>query len=57
MGYSYTILHRKGKENTMADALSRMHEPTEELAAATRKSNSIHEDMDQLKEKGMSGEP
>lgn len=26
MGYNYTILYRKGKDNTVADALSRMHE-------------------------------
>lgn len=26
MGYNYTILYRKGADNTVADALSRMHE-------------------------------
>lgn len=57
MGYNYTILYRKGKENTVADALSRMHEhdqldcsdePSKVLAEA-------HEDMVHLKEGGLSG--
>lgn len=33
IGYDYTIQYRLGKQNVVADALSRMHEPTSEASA------------------------
>lgn len=56
MGYNYTILYRKGKDNTVADALSRMHDSTAEDADLSKHLVENPEDMIALKEGGMSGE-
>ena len=49
LGYDYTIVYRKGQENTIADALSRRFE--EEVKGGT----NHHEDMAALKGEGLSG--
>ena len=51
LGYNYTIIYRKGAENTVADALSRMHEETKLEEAG----QVIHEDMNEIKGEGLSG--
>lgn len=54
LGYHYTILYRKGVDNKVADALSRMHEASE-TTQEQGIANQIHEDMDAFKGEGMSG--
>lgn len=56
IGYNYTILYRKGKENNVADALSRMHEGSQDQEAMDVGFEEDHEDMIVLKEGGMSGQ-
>ena len=57
MGYNFTILYRKGKDNTVADALSRMHE-LEESKTKTLEDMLVEsdpEDRMELKGEGLSG--
>lgn len=55
MGFTYTILYRQGKENTVADALSRMYEDAAEHSSTDKDDIDHHEDMLELKEGEMSG--
>lgn len=56
LGYHYTIVYRKGAENRVADALSRMHEDQQEEKSQSQDSgNHILVDKDVCKGKGMSG--
>ena len=49
LGYDYTIVYRKGKDNTVADALSSKFEDSASGGAGN------HEDMAEAKGVGMSG--
>ena len=49
LGYDYTIVYKKGKDNTVADALSRKFEDSANGSAGN------HEDMAEFKGEGMSG--
>lgn len=51
LGYNYTIVYRKGSENTVADALSRKFEDL----TSNKADKAFHEDMNVSKGKGMSG--
>lgn len=54
LGYDYTILYRKGSENTVADALSRRDaEPV--IDKFEESTELLHEDMDLFKGERMSG--
>lgn len=56
LGYNYTIVYRKGVENKVADALSRMHECLQPLQEQHKElPATIPEDMDKFKGEGMSG--
>lgn len=57
MGYNYTILYRKGKDNIVADALSRMHETLDDQENSSLELYKNPEDRVILKEGGMSGKP
>lgn len=48
MGYTYTILYRKGKDNTVPDALSRVHEEAGEEKVSSPSVEDHHEDMVQV---------
>lgn len=54
MGFTYTILYRQGKDNTVADALSRMYEDAAEPDSSNGAGSDHHEDMVVLKEGDMS---
>lgn len=54
LGYQYTILYRKGADNKVADALSRMYEASE-FAQEQSSVKHIHEGMDTFKGEGLSG--
>lgn len=48
MRYSYTLLYRKGKENTVVDALSRMHDQLEISEGTGSVLSEEHGDMAHL---------
>lgn len=54
LGYHYTILYRKGADNKVADALSRMHESSGSPQKQGMPDYN-HEDMEVFKGKEMSG--
>lgn len=54
LGYNYTIIYRKGTDNKVADALSRMYEESKDLQDSEL-TKDVPEDMDTVKGEGMLG--